>query len=60
MEEIACLPVKWVYEIACNETGEIVTVISRKYIKELSVSLRNFHYFKCLGYFGFDNAYYPW
>lgn len=50
-------PVKWVYEIVNDETGEIVLIISRKYISELVSSLRNFHYYNCVGYFGYDNTY---
>lgn len=50
-------PVIWIYEIVDNETGEIVKIISRKFESELSVSLRNFHIFNCVGYFGHDSIY---
>ena len=57
MKEIRNRAMTWVYEIVSYETGEIVTVISRKFIVEFSESLHGFYYFNCVGGFNFDGVF---
>ena len=57
MEEIKNRAMTWVYEIVSYETGEIVTVLSRKFIEEFSESLCGFYYLDCLGGFNFEGVF---
>lgn len=57
MEEIRNRAMTWVYEIVNNETGEIITVLSRKFIVEFSENLHAFHYFNCIGGFNFEGVF---
>lgn len=51
MEEIKGRAMTWVYEIVSFQTGEIVTVLSRKFIEEFSENLQGFYYLNCVGGF---------
>lgn len=57
MEEIKNRVMTWVYEIVSNETGEIVTCLSRKFIEEFSENLHGFYYFNCVGAFDFEGVF---
>lgn len=52
MEEIRGRAMTWVYEIVKFDTGEIVKVLSRKFIKEFSENLHGY-YLDCLGGFNY-------
>lgn len=57
MEEIRNRAMTWVYEIVSYETGEIVTVLSRKFIEEFFENLHGYYYFNCLGAFNHDGSF---
>lgn len=57
MEEIKNRSMTWVYEIVSCETGEIVTVLSRKFIEEFSENLSGFYFLDCIGGFNFDGIF---
>ena len=45
----------WVYKLYSNKTGELRTVLSRKFITE--VGTKTWNYFECVGYFDFEGKY---
>lgn len=53
MEEIRGRAMTWVYEIVKFDTGEIVKVLSRKFIEEFSENLHGSYYLDCLGGFNY-------
>lgn len=55
IKEIKERTIIWVYELCSNKTGELRTVLSRKFIKE--VGTENWRYIDCVGYFDFEGVY---
>lgn len=47
----------WVYELCSNETGELRTVLSRKFINEIGSN--KWTCFECIGCFDWQGVYRP-